>query len=100
MKAVVKALGRDPDDLVIVINQIVSFKDGGQSVRFSKRKGVIVTVRELLNEVGADACRYIFLSRSPDSQMEFDLELARRQSSENPVFYVQYAHARIRSIQT
>ena len=99
MKAVVKALGRDPDDLVIVINQIVSFKDGGQSVRFSKRKGVIVTVRELLNEVGADACRYIFLSRSPDSQMEFDLELARRQSSENPVFYVQYAHARIRSIQ-
>ncbi len=99
MKAVVKALGRDPDDLVIIINQIVSFKDGGESVRFSKRRGVIVTVRELLDEVGADACRYIFLSRSPDSQMEFDLDLARRQSSENPVFYVQYAHARIRSIQ-
>ena len=99
MKAVVKALGRDPDDLVIIINQIVSFKDGGESVRFSKRKGVIVTVRELLDEVGADACRYMFLSRSPDSQMEFDLELARQQSSENPVFYVQYAHARIRSIQ-
>ena len=99
MKAVVRALGRDPDDLVIIINQIVSFKDGGESVRFSKRKGVIVTVRELLDEVGADACRYIFLSRSPDSQMEFDLELAKRQSSENPVFYVQYAHARIRSIQ-
>ena len=99
MKAVVRALGRDPDDLVIIINQIVSFKEGGESVRFSKRRGVIVTVRELLDEVGADACRYIFLSRSPDSQMEFDLELAKRQSSENPVFYVQYAHARIRSIQ-
>ncbi len=99
MRAVVTALGRDPDDLVLIINQMVRFKEGGESVRFSKRKGVIVTVRELLDEVGADACRYIFLSRSPDSQMEFDLELAKKQSSENPVYYVQYAHARIRSIQ-
>ncbi|MDP6548717.1 MAG: DALR anticodon-binding domain-containing protein, partial [Dehalococcoidia bacterium] len=62
--------------------------------RLSKRAGVIVTVRELVEEVGADACRYMFLSRSPDSQMEFDLELAKRESSENPVYYVQYAHAR------
>ena len=99
MKAVARALGREPDDLVVIINQIVSFKEGDRAVRFSKRKGVILTVRELLDEVGADACRYIFLSRSPDSQMEFDLDLARRQSADNPVYYVQYAHARIRSIQ-
>lgn len=98
MKTVVKALGFDPDRLVVILNQIVNFKDGGETVRFSKRRGVIVTVRELVDEVGADACRYIFLSRSPDSQMEFDLDLAKKQSSENPVYYVQYAHARLCSI--
>jgi arginyl-tRNA synthetase len=98
MKAVVEALGIDPERLTIILNQIVSFKQGDQAVRLSKRKGQIVTVRELVDAVGADACRYIFLSRSPDSQMEFDLELATRQSLDNPVYYVQYAHARIASV--
>ena len=98
MKAVVKALGYNPDNLTIILNQLVNFKQGEETVRFSKRKGVIVSVRELIDEVGADACRYIFLSRSPDSQMDFDLDLAKKQSSENPVYYVQYAHARLCSV--
>jgi len=98
MKAVIAALGIDPERLTIVLNQLVSFKRGGESLRFSKRKGVIVTLKDLVDEVGPDACRYIYLSRKPESQMEFDLELATRQSMDNPVYYVQYAHARIRSI--
>ena len=98
MRAVVSALGIDPERLTIIVNQIVSLKRGDKSVRLSKRKGEIVTVRELVEEVGRDACRYIFLSRTPDSQMEFDLDLAVRQSPQNPVYYVQYAHARIASI--
>ena len=67
-------------------------------VRLSKRSGDIVTLRELVEEVGPDACRFFFLSRSPESQMEFDLELAKEQSAENPVYYVQYGHARIAGI--
>lgn len=98
LKAAVKALGADEDRLTVILNQLVSFKDGGKSLKFSKRRGVIVTVEQLLDDVGPDACRFIFLSRTPNSQMEFDLELATRQSSENPVFYVQYAHARLASI--
>ncbi|MDA8216328.1 MAG: DALR anticodon-binding domain-containing protein, partial [Dehalococcoidales bacterium] len=66
--------------------------------RMSKRTGDIVTLREVLEEVGRDACRFFFLARSADSQMDFDLELAKTQSAENPVYYVQYAHARIASI--
>ena len=98
MKAVAAAFGVDPDRLTVILNQLVSFKAGDDSVRFSKRKGDMVTLRDLVDEVGADACRYTFLSRSTESQMEFDLELAKRQSSENPVYYVQYAHARLCSI--
>jgi arginyl-tRNA synthetase len=67
-------------------------------VRLSKRTGDLITLRELIEEVGADACRFVFLSRSIDSQMDFDLELAKEESAENPVYYVQYAHARIASI--
>lgn len=98
LEAAVKALGGDPEDLTIILNQIVSFKNEGETVRFSKRKGNIVTVEELVEEVGADACRFIFLSRTANAQMEFDLALATKQSSENPVFYVQYAHARLAAI--
>ena len=98
MYVLIKALGIDPDRLKIIINQLVSFKENGDSVKFSKRKDVMLTIDELLDEVGADACRFIFLSRSPESQMEFDLGLAKTQSSENPVYYVQYAHARMCSI--
>jgi len=95
MKAVIGALGIDPARLDIVITQMVTLKDG----ELSKRAGRIVTLRSLVEEVGPDACRFFLLSRSADSQMEFDVELAKRQSVDNPVYYVQYAHARIASIQ-
>lgn len=98
LKAAVQALGGDPEALTIILNQIVNFKNEGETVRFSKRKGHIITVDELLEEVGSDACRFIFLSRTPNAQMEFDLGLATKQSSENPVYYVQYAHARLSAI--
>jgi arginyl-tRNA synthetase len=98
MKAVVGALGIDPERLQIIINQMVTLRRGGEIVKISKRTGDMVTLKELLEEAGADACRFIFLSRTADSQMDFDLELAKEQSAENPVYYVQYAHARIASI--
>ncbi len=98
MKAVVSALGIPPERLTLMINQLVTLRRGEEVVRLSKRSGDIVTLRELVDEVGPDGCRFFFLSRSPESQMEFDLELAKRESSENPVYYVQYAHARIVSI--
>ena len=98
LKAAVSALGVEPTKLTVLIAQLVTLKVGGDAVRASKRKGNIVTLRELVEEVGADACRFFFLSRSPESQMEFDLALAKEQSADNPVYYVQYAHARIASI--
>lgn len=98
MKAVMAALGFDPERLVILISQIVTLKRAGEVLRLSKRTGEIITLDELIDEVGADACRYFFLSRSADSQMDFDLELAKEQSDKNPVYYIQYAHARIASI--
>jgi arginyl-tRNA synthetase len=98
MKAVVKALGEDPDKLTVITCQLVSLRRGDEVVRASKRSGDVVTLRELISEVGRDACRYNFLSRSADSQMDFDIELAKTQSADNPVYYVQYAHARIASI--
>ena len=98
MKAVPPVLGVSPERLALIIYQLVTLKRGDEVVRLSKRTGDLVTLRELVEEVGADACRYFFLSRSAGSQMEFDLELAKKQSSENPVYYIQYAHARIASI--
>jgi arginyl-tRNA synthetase len=98
MKAVVGALGIDPERLKVIISQMVTLRRGGELVRISKRSGDIITLQELVEEVGADACRFIFLSRTADSQMDFDMELAKKQSAENPVYYVQYAHARIASI--
>jgi arginyl-tRNA synthetase len=98
MKAVCAALGIDPAKLEIIINQMVTLRRGGEIVKISKRSGDMVTLRELLEEVGTDACRFFFLSRTADSQMDFDLDLAKKQSSDNPVYYVQYAHARIASI--
>jgi arginyl-tRNA synthetase len=77
---------------------MVTMRRGSEVVKISKRSGDIVTLRELLEEVGVDACRFFFLSRTADSQMDFDLELAQRQTADNPVYYVQYAHARIASI--
>jgi arginyl-tRNA synthetase len=98
MKAAAQALGVDPSRLEILIYQLVSFRRGDELVRLSKRSGNIVLIRDIIDEVGVDAARFFFLSRSADSQMEFDLELAKRQSAENPVYYVQYAHARIAGI--
>ena len=98
MSTVPAALGVDRDRLDLVVYQIVSIRRGEAAVRFSKRAGEIETLRDLVEEVGADACRFFFLTRSPQSQMEFDVELARKQSDENPVYYVQYAHARIAGI--
>ena len=98
MKAVVGALGIDPERLKVIISQLVTLRRGGEVVRLSKRSGDIITLRELIEEVGTDACRFFFLSRTADAQMDFDMELAKKQSADNPVYYVQYAHARIASI--
>ncbi|MBA7618809.1 Arginine--tRNA ligase [subsurface metagenome] len=98
MKAVVGALGVSPERLEVIISQMVTLRRGKELVRVSKRSGDIITLREVVDEVGIDACRFFFLSRSADSQMDFDLELAKRESADNPVYYVQYAHARIASI--
>lgn len=98
MKAVLGALGVDPGRMDILITQLVMLKRGNVEVKISKRSGDLVTLRELVEEVGPDACRFVFLSRSADSQMDFDIELAKKESAENPVYYVQYAHARISSI--
>jgi arginyl-tRNA synthetase len=98
MKVVVGALGINPEQLKVVISQMVTLRRGDELLRISKRSGDIITLREVVEEVGADACRFFFLSRSADSQMDFDLELAKRESTDNPVYYVQYAHARIASI--
>jgi len=98
MKAVLRALGIDPDRLRVIISQLVTLRRGREMVRVSKRSGDIITLREVIDEVGSDACRFFFLARSADSQMDFDLELAKKQSEDNPVYYVQYAHARIASI--
>lgn len=98
LKAAMEALAVDPSRLTVIISQLVTLKRGDEAVRVSKRKGDIVTLRELVDEVGPDACRFFFLSRSPESQMEFDLDLAVQDSSDNPVFYVQYAHARTAGI--
>ena len=98
MKAVVAALGIAPERLKVIISQMVTLRRGDELVKVSKRSGDIITLREVVDEVGADACRFFFASRSADSQMDFDLELAKKQSADNPVYYVQYAHARIASI--
>ena len=98
MNAAVAALGVEPQRLTTMISQMVTLKRGQEVVRASKRTGEFITLRELVDEVGADACRYFFLARTPSTQMEFDLELAKKESSENPVYYVQYGHARIAAI--
>ena len=98
VKAAVGAMGLDPARLTILISQLVTLKRDGELVRVSKRTGDLITLSELVDEVGPDACRFFFLSRSPESQMDFDLELAKRESADNPVYYVQYAYARIAGI--
>lgn len=98
IKSVVQALGHDKESLRVLLVQMVSLSRGGQPVTMSKRAGEYVTLRQVLDEVGKDACRFFFLMRKSDAHLDFDLELAKKQAPENPVFYVQYAHARISSI--
>ncbi|HWP35012.1 MAG TPA: arginine--tRNA ligase [Thermodesulfobacteriota bacterium] len=98
MKAVARALGRDPDTLRVTIIQLVRLVRGGVEVKMSKRAGEYTTLRDLLDEVGRDAARFFLLMRRADAPLDFDLELAKRQEADNPVYYVQYAHARIASV--
>ena len=98
MQAVIQALGYPMASLKVLLVQMVSLLRGGKPVQMSKRAGEFVTLKEVIDEVGADTTKFIFLTRRPDSHLEFDLEAAKAQSAENPVFYVQYANARINSI--
>jgi arginyl-tRNA synthetase len=98
MKGAASAMGYDPDALEIVLYQFVSFQRGGEPVKMSKRAGTFISLDELIDEVGADAARFTLLSFSGDSAMNFDIETVKRQSMDNPVYYVQYGHARIASI--
>lgn len=98
MQAVIQALGYPKESLRVLLVQMVTLLRAGKPVQMSKRAGEFVTLKEVIDEVGADTTKFIFLTRSSDSHLEFDLETAKAQSSENPVFYVQYANARINSI--
>jgi arginyl-tRNA synthetase len=98
MKAMWQALGEDPDTLEILIMQLVNLLEAGQRAQMSKRAGTIVTLEELIDDIGVDAARFFMLQRSHDTTLDLDLQLAREETQENPVYYVQYAHARIASI--
>ncbi|MBQ5658693.1 MAG: arginine--tRNA ligase, partial [Peptococcaceae bacterium] len=98
MKRSMDAIGYNGDDLTVLLMQLVRLYQNGEVVRMSKRTGQYVTLQELIEDVGKDAARYFFIMRNPDSHLDFDLDLAKQQSSDNPVYYVQYAHARINSI--
>lgn len=98
MQAVVQAYGHPKERLKVVLVQMVTLLRGGKKVEMSKRAGEFVTLREVMDEVGADAAKFFFLMRRSDTHLDFDLELAKQQSAENPVYYVEYAHARIASL--
>ncbi|MBI3540336.1 MAG: arginine--tRNA ligase [Candidatus Eisenbacteria bacterium] len=98
MQAALAALGAEPDFLEILIAQQVNLLSGGQPVKMSKRAGEFITLRDLMDDVGADCAKFFFLMRSTSAHLDFDLDLAKRQNDENPAFYVQYAHARIASV--
>jgi arginyl-tRNA synthetase len=98
LQAALDALGASRHDLHVVLIQMVNLTRGGEAVKMSKRAGTVVSLRELVDEVGADATRYMFLTRRSDAQLDFDVELAKRQTLDNPVFYVQYGHARLAAI--
>jgi arginyl-tRNA synthetase len=98
VKAGLAALGEPPDSLEVPMIQIVTLYSGGEQVKMSKRAGQFVTLRQLRAEVGNDACRFFYLLRSHEQNLDFDLDLATKRATENPVFYVQYAHARVSSV--
>lgn len=99
MKAALRALGHPEDSFTVIIAQQVNLMRGGEKVKMSKRAGEIIEMQELIDEVGADAARFFFLQRKATAHLDFDLDLAVKETEENPVFYVQYAHARICSIE-
>ncbi|HYG67801.1 MAG TPA: arginine--tRNA ligase, partial [Anaeromyxobacteraceae bacterium] len=98
LKASLDALGASRDDLHVVLIQMVNLTRGGEAVKMSKRAGTVVSLREVADEVGRDATRFMFLTRRADAQLDFDIELAKKQTLDNPVFYVQYGHARLAAI--
>ena len=98
LEAALEALGASRHDLHVVLIQMVNLTRGGEAVKMSKRAGTVVSLQEVVDEVGRDATRFIFLTRRADAQLDFDLELAKRQTLDNPVFYVQYGHARLARI--
>ena len=98
LKAGIEIMGYNPDALKVLIVQIVRLMENGEEVKMSKRTGNAVTIRELCEDVGVDVARYFFISKPIDSHLDFDLSLARKQSADNPVYYIQYAYARIASI--
>jgi arginyl-tRNA synthetase len=98
MKAAVQALGRDKEDLKVILVQLVNLMRAGEQIAMSTRAGKFETLADVCAEVGVDAARFMFLSRKSDSHLDFDLELVKQQSMDNPVYYVQYAHARICSL--
>ncbi len=98
VRAGLQAMGEPPDCLEVVLLQLVNLHRGGEKIAMGKREGNFVTLRQLRHEVGNDACRFYYVMRSHDQQLDFDLELAKTRSAENPVFYIQYAHARVASI--
>ncbi|MEA2682762.1 MAG: arginyl-tRNA synthetase [Chloroflexota bacterium] len=99
LKQAVEVFGVDPERLVVILIQLVRMKSAGEFVKISKRAGNLILLRDLVDEVGADAVRYHYLLRGADAPMDFDIDLARQQSNENPVFYAQYAHARLCSVE-
>jgi arginyl-tRNA synthetase len=98
MKAAVEASGRDRDRFQVILVQLVNLLRGGEPVAMSTRAGEFETLENVVSEVGADAARFIFLTRHYESPLDFDLELAKKKTNDNPVYYVQYVHARISSI--
>jgi arginyl-tRNA synthetase len=98
LHASLEALGASRRDLHVVLIQMVNLTRGGEAVKMSKRAGTVVSLKEVVDEVGRDAARFIFLTRRSDAQLDFDLELAKRRTLDNPVFYVQYGHARLAAI--
>jgi arginyl-tRNA synthetase len=98
MEAVVQAYGHPKDRLRVILVQMVNLLRSGRKVEMSKRAGEFITLREVMEEVGTDAAKFFFLMRRSDTHLDFDLELAKQRSADNPVYYVQYAHARISSL--
>ncbi|RKX70895.1 arginine--tRNA ligase [candidate division TA06 bacterium] len=98
LKAIFQAMGYNPDHLEIILHQMVNLTNEGNKIKMSKRKGYIVSLDDLIDDIGKDAARFFFVLRKVNSHLDFDLELAKQKTEENPVYYVQYAHARISSI--